>query len=174
MRPKHKLMLCIFVALLFLGAEAEAQQYDYKENAVYIYNFIKYTNWPVKKAVLEVGVIGNTPVGEELKGLLARKKGAGISYNIKKANIDQLSHYDVIIISKDASQRVKQINQLTKSLPILIITEKANMGKEGACISFFINEDEAYKTEYQLSMKNCKERGLTITEQIRNNAELMR
>jgi hypothetical protein len=174
MIPKNKLMPCLVVVLLFFVSKAAAQSYDYKENAVYIYNFIKYTNWPVKKAVLEVGVIGNTPVGEELKGLLARKKGAGISYNIKKANIDQLSRYDVIIISKDASQSVKQITQLTKSLPILIITEKANMGKEGACISFFINEDEEYKTEYQLSMKNCKERGLTITEQIRINAELMR
>ena len=80
----------------------------------------------------------------------------------------------MIIVTKSASDKLKQIELLTAQLPILIITEKENMGRLGACISFTIDEDNDYKTEYQLSIRNCKQRGLSVNEQILNNAILIR
>ncbi len=173
MTKKLYLIIIVLTSLLF-SPKSYAQSYDHKENAVYIYNFIMYTKWTLKNSAIEVGVVGNTPVEEELRILFSKKKSSILSYNLRKISADQASKCDVVIVSAASSAQLKAINESTQHLPILIITEKANMGRFGACISFFINEDDNYKTQYQVSMKNCRERGLNISEQIKNNAELMR
>jgi hypothetical protein len=167
-------LIILLLTSLFFSQKSYAQTYDNKENAVYIYNFIRYTKLASKNSVIEVGVVGNTPAEEELRVLFSKKKSSTLSYNLRKITADQASKCDVVFVSAESSGQLKAINEATRNLPILIITEKANMGRFGACISFFINEDDNYKTEYQVSIKNCRERGLNIGEQIKNNGELMR
>jgi len=165
----------LIVGILFISAvNCYSQNFDYKENSVYVYNFIKYTNWPQKKQIVEIGIVGESPLEAELKNLIAKKKNSNTNYSIRNIGINEAKNVDVIIVTKSASDKLKQIELLTAQLPILIITEKENMGRLGACISFTIDEDNDYKTEYQLSIRNCKQRGLSVNEQILNNAILIR
>ena len=157
-----------------MSVKSFAQTFDYKENSVYIYNFIKYTGWQQKKPVIKIGVLGNSPVEEELKQLVSSKKNNNVTYTVKKITPDEAKTSDVIIVSKSSSELLKTINKITDGLPILIISEKEGLSRWGACISFFQDEDNNYKTEYQLSLRNCKLRGLTISDQITNNSILMR
>ena len=161
-------------SVFFKHENSYAQNFDYRENSVYVYNFIKYTVWPQKKNTIQIGVVGDSPIEEELKLLLAKKQNSNINYAIRKVGTEEAKKVDVLIISKSSSAALKTIEKETGKLPILIITEKENMGRFGACISFFTDEDNDYKTEYQLSLRNCKARGLIVNEQIQNNAVLIR
>ncbi len=174
MKKGRILYLTIIIFTNLFANKSYCQNFDYKENSVYIYNFIKYTNWSQKKSNLQIGIIGNTPVEDELKALIAKKKNSSINYNIKHISILESKECDVVIIAKSASDELKKVDKLTTNLPVLIITEKQNMSHLGACISFFIDEDKDYKTEYQLSIRNCRLRGLVLSEQILNNAVLIR
>lgn len=156
------------------AASCYGQYYDQKENSVYVFNFIKYTTWPQKKSVVHVGVIGNSPIEEELRRLFSKKTGNGSTYAVKRIATAEAKTVDVIIVSQQATEQMKAIEKLTAHTPILIITEKENMARQGACISFFIDEENDYKTGYQLSIRNCKARGLSVSEQIQNNAVLTR
>jgi hypothetical protein len=168
-----KFIIILSIASIF-SKNAYSQSFDYKENSVYIYNFIKYSIWSPQKTNIQVGVIGNSPVESELKNLLNKKKSGNINYSIKNINLSESKSVDVIIISSSSADLVKKVDKLTSRLPILIISEKENQCHQGACISFTINEDNNYKTEYQLSLRNCKLRGIGIGEQILNNALLTR
>lgn len=168
-----KFILILSIAGIFSN-NGYSQSFDYKENSVYIYNFIKYSIWSPQKTNIQVGVIGNSPVESELKNLLNKKKSGNINYSIRNINLSESKSVDVIIISSSSSDLVKKVDKLTSHLPILIISEKENQCHQGACISFTINEDNNYKTEYQLSLRNCKLRGIGIGEQILNNALLTR
>jgi hypothetical protein len=169
----YPLVVFEFLLLLF-SQKASCQNFNYRENAVYVYNFIKYTNWPQKKNFIQIGIIGDSPIEEELRALLASKKNSNITYSINKINIPAARSVDVVIISKSATNKLKEVNSLTANMPVLIITEKENLNRSGACISFFIDEDHDYKTGYQLSTRNCTSRGLKINDQIINNAILIR
>ena len=160
--------------LLLAGQLCSGQSFDYKENAVYIYNFIKYTDWAGKKNEIQIGIVGNSPVESELRNLIAHKKSGGLNISITKISANDAKNVDVVLVASASAGETRVIDKSTDHLPILIVSEKENQNRFGACISFFRDEENSYKTEYQLSMRNCKLRGLKINEQILNNAVLTR
>jgi hypothetical protein len=161
-------IVCCFVLLYQVGW---AQTFNQKENAVYIYNFVKYTQWPQKKTSFIIGIIGDTPVENELKSLLAKKNNSII---VKKITIAETKNVDVIIVSESSSRTLKEIQKETAKFPILIITEKPDLNYSGACISLFMDEDDDFKTKFQVSPFNLRSRGLLLNPQIMNNAILVR
>lgn len=172
MRPGIVLHVCFFLLLcVFRGF---AQSFDYKENSVYVFNFIKYIDWSQKKPNITVGIVGKSPVEAELRNLVNRKKNSGFNLTIKSIEVNETRSVDVVIVAEKSSSVIREIDRLTQNLPILIISEKENQTRMGACISFFIDEENNFKTEYQLSVRNCRARGLIISEQILNNAVLTR
>ncbi len=165
----------LIVFLICISAlSCYGQTYDHKENAVYVYNFIKYTSWAQKKTVVHVGIVGDSRVEDELRRLFSKKINSSSTYTVKRITSAEARTVDVVIVAEAATDQLKAIDKQTARTPILIITEKENMARQGACISFFIDEDNDYKTGYQLSIRNCKARGLSVSEQIQNNAVLTR
>lgn len=153
---------------------AQSYEYDYKENAVYIYNFIKYTEWPAEKDNIVIGIIGYTPFVPEFRKLLLKKKNSNMNISIKYIKPSEVNTVNVVLIASGSSEKLKDIHAITSKLPILIITEKGDLNRQGACISLFIDEDDDFKTRYQLSLRNCRARGLAVSEQILSNAILVR
>ena len=158
----------IFILFVFSGW---SQSFNQKENAVYIFNFIKYTEFPQKKTNLIIGVIGTSKIEPELKTLLTKKAS---TITVKHISEAEAKTVDIIVIAESASKSLKEIQNQTSKLPILIITEKPDLNYSGACISLFMDEDDDFKTKFQVSPFNLRSRGLILAPQIINNAVLVR
>ena len=167
LRFRHILLLTITL----LCFKSWGQSFNQKENAVYIFNFIKYTEFSQKKTNLIIGVIGSTKVEAELKTLLTKKASPITVKHITEADSKNV---DVILIAESSSKSIKEVQNQTAKLPILIITEKPDLNYSGACISLFMDEDDDFKTKFQVSPFNLRSRGLTLAPQIINNAVLVR
>ena len=161
----------LFLVLVLSSKFAYSQSFNYKENAVYVFNFVKYTQWPESKTTITVGIIGNSPIEGELKTLLSKK---GAQFVVKHITISDVKNVDVIIVSENSSKSLKEIQKATDKLPILIITEKPDLNYSGACISLYMDEDENYKTKYQISPFNLRSRKLIVSQQLLSNSELVR
>jgi len=167
-------LITLLFLLFAMAVTSRGQGFDYLENAVYTYNFVRYTSWPQKKPVVDIGIVGTTPLEGELKKLLARKVNSTIGYVVRNIQPTEAKNMDVVIVARSSADQLKEVCDHTAKAPILIISEKENMSRTGACISFFIDEDNNFKTSYQLSIKNCKARGLLVSDQIINNAALIK
>lgn len=174
MRNIYLKIFYLFLFTLLVSPKGYCQHFDPKENAVYIYNFVKYTSWPKKKTSIQVGIVGATSLDEELKNLFSRKANSGTSYTVHRITPAEAKNMDVVIVAASAADELKTIGKETAHLPVLIISERENMSRMGACICFYIDDDNDYKTGYQLSLRNCTDRGLRMNEQIINNAVLTR
>ncbi len=163
----------LIIAMLTVFCSS-AQSFDHVENAVYVYNFIRHTSWPEKKQSITVGVIGTTETSTELRRLFARKTNPNTIYQVRDMKPAEADQADVLLIAREAANSLKAINMATSGQSILIISEKENMSAAGACISFFIDEDDDFKTGYQLSLRNCAARHLQVAAPIRDNAALTR
>lgn len=163
-----------FVMVLIVCSKLFSQNYNNTELSTYVYNFIKFSTWPDKKTVFTVGFIGSTALETEFKALISKKKNSAITINVKNIKSSDCKTVDVIIVASASSNELKSIQTILDILPILVITEKKDLGRLGACISFFIDEDDEFKTKYQLSTKNFKSKGIIVSEQIINNAVLVR
>jgi len=132
-----------------IGKTGNAQSSNYSIQANIIYQIRKYINWPADKKTGDfvIGIIGDSPLFEELKKATANKTAGGQKIVIKQFSSSQ-SSFDcqILFIAEDESNSLKQINAETQAMPILIITERDGLAKKGSCINFII-EDERIKLE---------------------------
>lgn len=142
------LMLCML--FLCFSSRTYAQEKNYKAYSVYVYNFIKYIEWPEesKKGDFVIAVIGNSPITAELKTLAATKKANGQTIIIKQfATIAEVDHCQILYISSGKSSSLKEAIEKTKNMSALLIAEREGLAKKGAGINFVTLEDETLKFE---------------------------
>ncbi|MFL5764274.1 MAG: YfiR family protein [Bacteroidia bacterium] len=139
--------------LMFFGgsSRALAQEINYKAYSVYVYNFIKYIEWPpeeAKSGEFIIAVVGESPVIAELKALAASKKANGQTIVIKQyANVADVDKCQILYISSGKSSMLKGAIEKTKNMSSLLIAEREGLAKKGAGINFVTLEDETLKFE---------------------------
>lgn len=170
---------CLFlsIAIIFMGCvsnKANAQEFNYKVNAMYIYYFTKYINWPDHpgSAFLTIGVLGDSPVTDQLKIIIAGKKPGSVPIIIKIIEISEVTKCQIIVVSKSQSSITNQVQEATRNLPILIVTEKRGLVKKGANICIYIDDEDNFKTKFEISKKNMQARKLKVANELLNIAEV--
>jgi YfiR/HmsC-like len=129
---------------------ASAQSTDYKSYALYVYNFMKYIEWPQDKsnAQFVIALMGNSPIEKEFELLAKNKKITGrvISF-IKCKTVEETKDADLIYVPSSQNSFVKQLATLKKNMPVLIVAEREGMVSRGAAISFFTLENDELRFE---------------------------
>ena len=153
MKNRNKIIIICFLfgSLFFLpGKEMLAQETDYKSYSLFVYNFMKYIEWPPENAKSDfvIGVFGDSPIIKELETLAASKKAKGKTIVIKKlASIDENTNCQLIYVASGKSGQLKTILPYLKSKSILLVTERDGLAKKGADLSFTELEDDILKFE---------------------------
>src|SRR5687767_12058723 len=136
-------LTCLF---LFAGTKgAKAQDVNYKAYSVYVYNFIKYIEWPDdgKSTDFIIAIIGDSPVKKELQALAASKKANGKKIVIRQySSIEEVEQCHILYISSGKSNVLKAAIERTKGMSALLIAEREGLAKKGAGINFVTLEDE--------------------------------
>lgn len=129
---KRSLTLGLLLAFVCLQP-GFAQTREYKLKAAFIYNFIKFVEWPSSSGPIKVGVLGKDPFEGELKKL-EKKKVAGRA--LKFSNIKSLSEaksYQVVFAGDPA--QAKKLVKTVAGLPVLTISDSPGFSKNGGGIT---------------------------------------
>lgn len=141
--------------MLFTGKikRTFSQEKDYKVYTLFLYNFMKYVEWPDATGDFVIGLVGESPIKEELAILAETKKAKGrkIVVNIINTPDDALGCSMVFIPSAKSSQ-LKLIAEKVKGKSVLIVAEREGLAKKGAAISFAINDDDALRFDFNKSV----------------------
>ena len=164
------------IATIFIGLmsnSANAQEFNYKVNAMYIYYFTKYINWPdhLGSDYLTIGVLGDSPVTDQLEIIVAGKKAGGVSIVIKRIEISDVKKCQIIVVSKSQSSTIRQVQEATRNLPVLIVAEKKGLIKKGADISIYIDDEDNFKTKIEISKENMNAKKLKVANELLGMAE---
>ncbi len=159
--------LCVNILLLGFAGNCSAQQVtDYKVHANIIYRFTKYIEWPENEHTGDfvIGVIGNSPLYEELSTLTVNKSIGNQRIVIKKLSANAASYNcQMLFISQEESRSLKRIALLTNDQPVLLITEEAGLAKKGSCINFIIVDD---RLKLEINKNNVLSRNLNIASEL--------
>ncbi|MCW3121540.1 MAG: hypothetical protein JWQ38_1032 [Flavipsychrobacter sp.] len=166
-RSKKIFSTLIFTLSILLKANAQTAD-NYNIQANIIYRFTKYVDWPQSKKAGDfiIGIIGESPLYDELKLYTAQKK-VGDQRIIVNNYSSEAGSYNchILIITENASGRLKRIALVTEGKPILIVSENNGLIRKGACINFIIVDDHL-KLEFNKS--NIDQRGLKIASELLN------
>ncbi len=158
-------LLIIFLILSSLKAEAQ-QAMDYTIQANIIYRFTKYIEWPEskKKGDFIIGIIGDSPLAEELKKFITNKTAGDQKIIMKKfSSSSETYNCNILFISEDESSSLKKIALRTAGNPILLVSESDGLALKGACINFTIVSDHL---KLEINKNNIERRNLNIASEL--------
>ena len=166
--PASAKWFCLVIFFILTGlSEIHAQQAtDYSVQANIIYRFTKYIDWPVSKKSGDfvIGIIGETPLADELKGFIANKMAGSQKIVIKKFSASTESYNcHILFISEDESSSLKKIAARTAGNAILIVSESEGLALQGACINFIIVSDHL---KLEINKTNIEQRNLSIASEL--------
>jgi hypothetical protein len=158
---------CVSIVLLFLTTHCSAQQAThYEVHANIIYRFTKYVQWPEKKRAGDfvIGIVGDSPLYEELSTLTVGKTVGDQRIVIKKIAAGAAAYNcSILFISQDESRSLKRIALLTYDLPVLLVTEDDGLAKKGSCINFIIVDD---RLKLEINKNNILSRNMNVASEL--------
>jgi YfiR/HmsC-like len=154
------------ILLMSLSKTCAQHETDYKIQANIIYRFTKYIDWPINKKAGDfvIGVIGESPLYDDLQRLSANKTVGGQKIVVVKMSPAATS-YDchMLFIGEEESSSLKKIAILTASAPILIISESEGLARKGSCINFITVDD---RLKLEINKGNVEQRNLGIASEL--------
>jgi hypothetical protein len=158
---------CLAVLLLFLISTVSAQrERDYAIHANIIYHFTKYIDWPENKKYGDfiIGIVGDSPLYDELKIHADRKKVGNQKIIIKRFSASSASfNCHILFVGEEESDDMKKIDAKTSNSAILLVSENDGLAKKGSCINFIVVND---RLKMEINKNNIEERGLNIASEL--------
>jgi hypothetical protein len=166
---KWRYKTIIIITILFFSHLYQAwAQSAYTVHANIIYHFTKYINWPDDKKTGEfvIGVIGDTPLYDELKNFTSKRSAAGQPIVVKRFT-SNASAYNchILFVADESSNSIKRIAASTAGTPTLLVTESEGLSRKGACINFVLVDDHL---KLEINKTNITNRSLDIASELLN------
>jgi hypothetical protein len=163
---QKKLTLISIFLLLALPVIKAQTTIDYAVHANIIYRCTKYIEWPdnMKTGDFVIGVVGNSPLYDELKNFTANKAVGNQKIVIKKFSSSSASfNCHILFIDEDESRNVKKIASQTEGTPTLIFSESEGLAHKGSCINFIVVDDHL---KLEINKSNIIKRDLGIASDL--------
>lgn len=148
-----------------------ASQREYEIKAAYLYNFIKYVDWPISKDTVTIGVLGGNPFGAALAPLNGKiVKGRRIVVK-EIASVRDTQNCQIIFVSSSEKQRLQEIFENSKNGHVLTVGEMQGFAQDGGIINFI---EENNKVRFEINADAARRTGLSISSELLKLAKLVK
>ncbi|MEM8965795.1 MAG: YfiR family protein [Bacteroidota bacterium] len=156
----------LLVVGIFCFTSVDAQISTRKLEAIYLYNFTKYINFPGASTGYVIGVLKEKDVASELQGNL-KNKGEIAVKSISSSGEAKDCH--IIYVPKSASSQLTALVSELDEAGVLIVTEE-DLASEGAPVSFVI---DGSKLRFKINQLALKKTGLQASSSLLSLAILI-
>jgi len=173
--------LLLGIALLCPGPlrAEESISREYKIKAAYLFNLIKFVNWPsgAQKTMNSDGetricVFGDNPFAQHLEKLTTRKaKGRGIDINYVDGPDIPSSCNIVFIAASNADSAQMLTHSAEASSPPLTVGENASFVDSGGIVGLGVEDNSV---QLQINLTQAKKTGFEISGNLLEIAEVVK
>jgi len=185
-RPYNFLVLVVVLLAtpcVAQGGDESASNREYQVKAAFLYNFIKFVDWPKEKtadpnAPLIIGILGKDPFGDafeplrdkEKKVLIQRFQGFAELEKSGEKKKDQphpkqdaISKCHLLFVCTSESERLADILKSVKNSSILTVADTPNFLEAGGIINFVTEEK---KIRFEINVTAAEKAKLKIRSQL--------
>lgn len=163
------MVLVLVLALVWVADAAAPAAVEYRVKAVALLNFTKFTQWPATsfdnpQAPFVVGVLGEDPFGTTLLEATAGETVNGHPVQVRNFTTeDKLAGCHVVFIARSETSKMKSIQKLLATKPILTVSEIDGFCEAGGVIQFLIHEN---RVRFDVNRNSATEAGLTLSSRL--------
>jgi hypothetical protein len=164
--------LAVFIACGMVLAPPQARAEDNKEylvKAAFIYNFVKFVEWPAglaigKQSSIDVCVTGDSPLrrtSDVFKAASTAKLSLSLVEEKNWKNAPQ--HCHILFISDSEAGKLDEILGGLKGQPVLTVSDIDDFAEKGGMIGFVMNDN---KIKLVVNTRSAAAAGLRIDAQL--------
>jgi len=152
----------------FLHAQ-ESRPGEYQVKAAYLYNFIRFVEWPaapaaVKNGPLAVCVLGKDPFGPALDSILSGEVIGGSSLVAKRiSKPEDALACRVVFVGASEESHLKDILTVLDKASVLTVSDIPKFSERGGMIEFVLDGD---KVRFEVNVSNARDAGLTVSSDL--------
>jgi len=173
------LALALFAAPISVQAQDDsAQNREYQVKAAFLYNFVKFVDWPKEKVAdgnepIIIGVIGKDPFGKAFDPIKNKQvKGKKVVINrfkgleeLRKSGeqIKAIRKCYLLFICSSEKEKLREIINLVKDDSVLTVGEVKGFLESGGIINFLV---EGKKVAFEINNHAAKQAKLKIRSKL--------
>jgi hypothetical protein len=163
----------ILALLLLFGPSASAQlQNEYAVRAAFVLNLTKYVEWPQASNALTVCSIGDGPIGETLKQMLAGKNNESRPIQVLLFPSDEaLERCDIIYIAHSSSKKIREALDRVGNRSILTVGDTDSFTREGGMVGLVRVGEQM---QIQINMDAIQAARLKVSARLLNLSSVVR
>lgn len=167
-------VLFVFSSSAFSAATPHADEYELK--AAYIYNFLKFVEWPesafkTRQSPLVVGVVGNSRVQAAIAAAVQDRKIGGRDLTVQIVNASGAAKECQLLVVCGELERNVALVSAVSDLPTLTVGESEPFSRHGGIITFVLDGD---KIRFDINMDAADRAGIKISAQLQKLAKKVR
>ena len=184
---KFYILLFLSIALQVMPVKAQGSDdselnREYKIKAAFLYNFIKFVDWPEEKAggqndPIIIGIIGKDPFKDAFEPIANKQTKEKKSLITRFESVEKLSKADqtdqseieslrkchLVFICSSEKDKVSEVIKLVDNHSVLTVGEMSNMLQFGGIINFLVEEN---KVRFEINLTAAKQNNLKIRSQL--------
>ena len=172
MRKSVAYFAAAFMAFITLACHGQ-QSSPYQVKAAFLYNFMKFVDWPQNKtsnnAPYVVGVLGKDPFGSVLDDTMRGKTVNGHPVIVRRVDERSAPECHVLFISGSERRRFKQICKQLQTSPVLTVGETEGFSEAGGIVTFIVEQN---KVRFRINIESARKAGLKIHSTLLNLAKV--
>ena len=166
MRPL--LVATIFASASVVVPHAQEISQEYQIKAAYLYNFLKYVDWPEPiNRTFMICVAGQNPFGSVLDGLTSNERVRG---NPVKTQIILGFEPGCDVIFTPRTSNIPAYLQGAAGMPILTVGETPRFIEQGGIVNFFL---ENGKVRFEINRNAAERAGLRFSSRLLQLAKIV-
>lgn len=171
-------MLLLVLAAVAPGARA-ADDPVLELKVAYLYNFTHFITWP-EDAIgshFRITVVGDPAMATALAALeQSDRQAQGRRVRIATAAGDAAGS-QILFIGAGALGQLPALLDATAGRPVLLVADTPGLARRGVAINFFLRRDilgEGQRLRFEINPDHLKGRGLNVSAQLYDVAEIVR
>ena len=166
MRPL--VVATIFASASVVVPHAQEISQEYQIKAAYLYNFLKYVDWPEPiNRTFVICVAGQNPFGSVLDGLTNNERVRG---NPVKTEVILSPEPGCDVIFTPRTSNIPAYLQSATGLPILTVGESPRYIEQGGIVNFFL---ENGKVRFEINRSAAERAGLRFSSRLLQLAKIV-
>jgi hypothetical protein len=155
-------------SLLILGATADSQSVEAKVKAAFLYNFVKYVEWPVSvfdgaSSPVVIGVVGSDTLSGALESVVEGKTAGGRRLIVRHLTwSDDLSACQELFVPAGEMGGASHLKAL-RGKPVLVVGEYPGFARNHGAINFTV---EGNRVRFEINESSANQSGLSISSKL--------
>lgn len=170
-----RVLLSFFLIAASGSLAADAQQAaEYQLKAEFLERFTRFIEWPSlagDSGPFLIGVVGRNPFGAHLEQIAASRRVKGRRVEVVYFDdAAKIADCHVLFISSSEKERLQSILSLTRSKPILTVSDTSGFASAGVLINFYAAGESV---RFEINEAAVERSGLRVSSKLFKLARLV-